>query len=63
MWADELWFGAFIEIWPVILMINTAERASFSESELILHVFHQNSVGCYEIPKQLLSVNWCFPSC
>jgi len=29
MWADELWFGPFIEIWPVILMINTAELASF----------------------------------
>lgn len=39
MWADELWFGAFIKIWPVMLMINTAELASFSESELIPHVF------------------------
>ena len=39
MWADELWFGPFIEIWPVILMINTAELASFWESELILRVF------------------------
>lgn len=39
MWADELWFGAFIEIWPVILVINRAELASLSESELILPVF------------------------
>lgn len=39
MWADEFRFGAFVEIWPVILMINTAELASLSESELILHVF------------------------
>lgn len=39
MWADELRFGAFIEIWPVILMINTAELTSFAEPELILLVF------------------------
>lgn len=29
MWADELGFGAFIAIWPVTLMINAAEWASF----------------------------------
>lgn len=39
MWADELQLGAFIELWPVTLMINTAELASFSEPELIPHVF------------------------
>lgn len=29
MWADELEFGAFIVIWPITLMINAAEWASF----------------------------------
>lgn len=62
MWADELRFGAFIEIWPVILMINTAELTSFAEPELILLVFLSPKQCWLLWNPQLLSVNQCFQS-
>lgn len=44
-------------------MINAVELKLPSLPELILRVSHQNSTGCYEIPKQLLSVIQCVQSC
>lgn len=52
MWADELEFGAFIVIWPITLMINAAVSFLLSLSSCCMCLSHQNSGGCYEIPKQ-----------